>query len=164
MQISYIDVLILLPILIGLVRGLMRGIVTEVIAILGVIIGLLGARIWGGGFAAWLVAHFTWPEAVCRVVAYSLVFLGIAIVCNLIGRLFSRLLHAIHLGWLNRMAGGAFGALKYGLVVLAVVYVVNLLDTQFQFIRPETKSQSVCYYPTLNIANSILSSAKKTIS
>lgn len=155
MAISWIDILILLPILVGLVRGLMRGLVTELIAILGVVLGVLGARLWGPQFTTWLIATFTWPEAVCRIVSYTLVFLGVAIVCNLCGRLFSKLLRAIHLGWLNRLMGGAFGALKWAVIVLVLVFIVSQTDDTFHFLQPETKAESVCYGPAVQTTHQI---------
>ena len=44
---TWLDIVILLPLLIGIVRGVMRGLITEVIAILAVILGFIGAKIWG---------------------------------------------------------------------------------------------------------------------
>ena len=155
MNLSWIDILILLPILVGLVRGLMRGLVTELIAILGVVLGVLGARVWGKMFTAWLLTTFTWPEAVCRLVAYTLLFLGIAIVCNWCGRLLGKLLRAIHLGWLNRLLGGAFGTLKWAIVVLVLVFIVHQADAAFHFLQPEVKAESVCYGPAVQTTQQI---------
>ena len=76
---TWLDIVILLPLLIGLVRGTMRGLITEVIAILAVILGFIGAKIWGQIFSTWLLTQFTWPQPVCDAVAYALLFLGIAI-------------------------------------------------------------------------------------
>lgn len=163
MTISYIDILILLPLLIGLVRGLMRGLVTELVAILAVILGVVGARVWAPDFTAWLQCQFTWPEAVCRVVAYTLLFLAIAIVCNLFGRWFSKLLRVIKLGWLNRLLGGLFGTLKWAIIVLLVILAISTLDERFGFIQPDVKNMSVCYEKTVDIAHDCLSIARSEL-
>ena len=101
---TWLDIVILLPLLIGLVRGTMRGLITEVIAILAVILGFIGAKIWGQTFSTWLLTQFTWPQPVCDAVAYALLFLGIAIALNIVGRLLSKLLKAINLGWIKDFA------------------------------------------------------------
>ena len=157
MNISYIDILILLPLFLGLVRGLMRGLVTELIAILAVILGAVGARIWGSMCSAWLMTQFNWPDTVCDVTAYSLLFLAITIALNLLGKVFSRLLKVIHLGWLNRLLGGVFGTLKWAVIVLTLVFLVDKLDQQFHFIKEDAKKKSVTYEPTVKSANACLS-------
>ena len=153
----WLDAVILLPLIYGLVRGLMRGLVTELIAILAVVLGVVGTRIWGMQFAHWLLAQFTWPEAVCNVVAYTLLFLGIVIVCNILGKLISRLLKAIHLGWVNRLLGAFFGTVKWAIIVLALVFIVSSLDEQFHFIKPSLKEASLTYNPAVHAANDCVS-------
>ena len=151
---NWLDALLLLPLLIGLVRGLMRGLVTEIIAIVAVILGVVGARLWGLRCANWLLMQFQWPEGVCRVVAYALLFLAIAIVLNLAGRLLSKLLRAIHLGFVNRLFGGVFGALKWGIAILVTVFCVNHLDQQFHFLQDsQVVKTSALYVPFAQTAD-----------
>ena len=155
-ELNWLDIIILLPLLIGLVRGLMKGLITEIIAILAVVFGFIGAKLWGQTFSAWILQQFTWPQAVCDAVAYALLFLGISLALHLAGRLVSRLLSAISLGWMNRLLGGAFGIAKWALIVLAVVFCVNKLDTQFRFMKPELKSSSLLYPTAVKYADKAL--------
>lgn len=157
---SWLDIVILLPLLIGLVRGTMRGLITEVIAIAAVILGFIGAKLWGQRFSEWLLTQFTWPQPVCDAVAYALLFLGIAIALNIVGRLFSKLLKAIQLGWINRLLGAAFGLAKWTLIVLAIVFCVNKLDAQFKFLQPELKKQSIIYPEAVKLADQALDYVK----
>ena len=159
---SWLDIVILLPLLIGLVRGLMKGLVTEIIAIAAVVLGFIGAKIWGHEFSAWILQQFTWPQPVCDAVAYALLFIAITLALNLVGRLISKLLKAIHLGWVNRLLGGAFGAAKWAVIVLAVVFCVNKLDTQFHFLQPELKNSSLLYHKAVGYANKALDYVKST--
>ena len=157
---SWLDIVILLPLLIGLVRGTMRGLITEIIAIAAVILGFIGAKIWGKVFSAWLLTQFTWPQPVCDAVAYALLFLGIAIALNIVGRLLSKLLKAIKLAWVNRLLGATFGVIKWGLIVLAIVFCVNKLDEQFKFLQPELKKQSIIYPEAVKLADQALDYVK----
>lgn len=160
MKINWLDIIILLPLLIGFVRGLMRGLVSEFIAILAVILGCLGAKLWGAAISAWMLRQFTWPEAVCDVVSYALLFLAITVALNFTGRLLSRILKAIHLGWANRLLGGVFGAAKYAVIVLTVVFLADKLDQQFAFIQPELKNSSITYQHAVSSAQKALEQAK----
>ena len=144
---NWFDVLLLLPLLVGLVRGLMRGFVTEVVAILVVILGVLGARWWAPTFAKWMTKQFAWQAEVCDVVAYVLIFLGIAIVLAIIARLLSKFLKAIHLGWVNRLFGGVFGIAKYAIIVLIAVFAMEKTDKSFHWIKKSEAVKTSVIYP-----------------
>ena len=142
---SWLDILILLPLLIGLVRGLMKGLIVEVSSIVAILLGFFGAKYWSAAFASWLMQQFDWSETVCIVVAYALLFAGIALGLNIVARLLSKLFQKIQLGWLNRLLGGIFGTAKWGIVIVALMLCVHNLDKQFQFIQPELREKSVVY-------------------
>ena len=142
---TWLDILILLPLLIGLIRGLMKGLIVEVTSIVAIILGFWGAKWWSAAFASWLMQQFEWSETACIVVAYALLFAGIALALNLVARLLSKLFQKIQLGWLNRLLGGIFGTIKWGIVIVVLVLCLHNMDKQFQFIQPELKEKSVVY-------------------
>lgn len=154
---NWLDVLLLLPLLVGLVRGLMRGLVSEVIAILVVILGVLGARFMMPDFSAWLWGQWGWPEGVCDVVAYVLIFLAIAILLTLLARGLTKFMRAIHLGWANRLFGGIFGLLKYGLLVLVVVFAMDRTNQSFHWLdEAQVVKTSVVYPKMVKVVHKIL--------
>ena len=157
---NWLDIILLLPLLIGLVRGLMKGLITEIIAIAAVVLGFVGAKLWGQTFSAWIMTQFTWPQPVCDATAYALLFIGISLALNMIGRLISKLLSAISLGWMNKLLGAAFGTAKWALIVLAIVFCVNKLDTQFHFMKAELKSSSLLYNHAVEYADKALDYVK----
>lgn len=144
---NWLDIILVLPLLVGLVRGLMRGFISEVIAILVVILGVLGARYAAPDFSAWLLTQFAWPQGVCDVVAYTLIFLVIAILLSIFAKLVSKLMRAIHLGWANRLTGGVFGIAKYGLLVLMVVFVLDRTNDAFHWLDESPVVQTSVVYP-----------------
>jgi membrane protein required for colicin V production len=152
MHVSWLDIVILLPLLWGLVRGCMKGLVAEVMAVLAIIFGCIGARGFGPAVAGWL-GLWSWPQAVCTAVAYALIFIAVAVVLTICANLLSRLFKAVNLGGVNRLCGGLFGMAKWALVVLVVLFCVNQLDMQFGFMPPEVKSASLLYNPALDLAN-----------
>lgn len=159
---NWLDVLILLPLLVGLVRGLMRGLFSEVIAILVVILGVLGAR-WGApSFSAWLLQQWAWPQGVCDVVAYTLIFLAIAILLSLLAKGLTKFMRAIHLGWANRIFGGLFGMCKYGVFVLLAIFIMQKTDEAFHWIdKAEVVKTSVLYPYGVKTVNYVLQNTTK---
>ena len=142
---TWLDILILLPLLVGLVIGIKRGLIIELTNLISIIAGVVCARLLSAPVAAWIAQQFTWPEAVCSVVAYTLLFLISTILLYLLGKLLTKLFKAVKLGWLNRLLGGVFGLAKYAIIVLVVVLCVHQLDTQFQFLQEDLKEESVVY-------------------
>ena len=149
---SWLDIIILLPLLIGLVRGLMKGLVIEITSIVAIILGIVGSRLWGAMFATWLLNQFAWPESICIVLAYALLFLGISILLHLLAKVLTKLFKKVSLGWLNRLLGGLFGTLKWGMIVLVMVLCLHQLDKQFEFIQKDLKQQSVVYMQAAPLA------------
>lgn len=146
---NWLDVILLLPLLVGLVRGLMRGLISEIIAIVVVILGVIGARFAAPPFSAWLLAQFAWPQGVCDVVAYTLVFLAIAIILSILARFLTKLLRKIHLGWANRLFGGLFGMAKYGILVLVAVFIMDKTNEAFHYLDKSPVVQSSVVYPQM---------------
>lgn len=160
MTINWLDVILVLPLVVGLVRGLMRGLISEIIAIVVVILGVLGARFGAPPFSAWLLTQFAWPQGVCDVVAYTMLFLGIAILLSILARLLTKFMRTIHLGWANRLAGGLFGIAKYGLIVLIVVFVMDRTNDAFHWLDgAQVVSDSVIYPLMVKATHALLSFA-----
>ena len=153
---NWLDVLLLLPLLVGLVRGLMRGLISEIIAFVVVILGVLGSRFAAPPFSAWLLQQFAWPQGVCDVVAYILLFLTIAIILAIVARLLTKFLRAIHLSWANRLAGGLFGMVKYGIIVLVVVFTMDRTNQTFHWLDNSPVVKTSVVYPYMVKACAII--------
>lgn len=160
---SWLDILILLPLLVGLVIGIKRGLIIELTNLISIIAGVVCARLLSAPVAAWIAQQFTWPEAVCSVVAYTLLFLISTILLYLLGKLLTKLFKAVKLGWLNRLLGGVFGLAKYAIIVLFVVLCVHQLDTQFQFLQEDLKEESVVYKAVIPLSENTWYTMKEQI-
>ena len=144
---NWLDVLLVLPIVVGLVRGLMRGLISEIIAFAVVILGVIGAKYSSPAISSWLLTQFAWPQGVCDIVAYTVVFLAIAVLLSLMARLLNKFLKAIHLGWANRLLGAVFGAGKYGVVVLIAVFILSKSNEAFHWLDEAPVVKSSVVYP-----------------
>ena len=153
---TWLDIVILVPLLIGVVLGLKRGVVTELFTILSVIGGFIGAKVWAPQVSHWLQHQVNWNGTICDVLAYALLFLAIAAALTVVGSLISRLLKAIKLGVVNRLLGALFGAGKWILIMFVVVFCVDKIDQTFHILKADLKSKSVVYQKTVYYANETL--------
>ena len=154
---NWLDILILLPLLLGLVNGYKQGFVSEVVTFAVVIFGALCARIVAPPVATVLASLFAWPEGVCDVIAYCLVFILVAVVLTMVANMLTHLLNAIHLGWANRLVGAAFGMVKVYLILLIAVFVLERTNDEFHYLdHSKMLDESVLYQDFVNGANDLL--------
>lgn len=117
------DFAILTILLVSLLLGLWRGLVYEVLSLAGWPIAFVVSRLLGGSIAPLLPVQ----QEVTRLAAsYAVVFVVALIVWGVLVWLLARLVKAIGLGWLDSLMGGVFGALRGGLVILALVWLAGL--------------------------------------
>ena len=128
----------------------------------GGVLGVVGAKLWAAPFSAFLLAQFAWPHGVCDVVAYTLLFLAIAVVLSILAKWIYKLIRAINLGWANRILGGAFGLAKYGLLVLVAVFIMDRTNDSLHYLddAPVVKT-SVVYPQMVKLTHALLSFSGK---
>ena len=152
---SYLDIIILLPLVYGLIRGIMRGIVKEIFAIVGIILGIVVARIYAGDLSEWLHQLSSWDVALLRPIAAFVLFMTVALICNALAALLTKLMKLISLNWFNRLIGGLFGIVKWALILIVIITCIDKADSILHFIRPEVKESSICYIYAIQAANDI---------
>ena len=146
---NWLDVLIVLSVLLSLIRGLMRGFVSEVIALVVVIFGALGARLIAPPLSDAIQDAFAWPTGTCDVIAYVLIFLAIATLLSVFARNMNRFLNAIHLGWANKLLGGAFAVCKAGLIILIAVFILERTNDEYHYLDNAPILKESVLYPKL---------------
>ncbi len=150
---SFIDIIILLPVAYGFVRGLFRGLVGEITSLAAIILGIVGAKLWASTVAMKLVEFFDIGQQGAQILGYLLVFIVIALGLNLAGKLVEKLLSFIALGGVNKFLGGLFGAIKLALIMSVLLNGFDMLDETFSIMQPEQKEASVCYAPVKRVAS-----------
>lgn len=147
-----LDIIILIPLAYGLVRGFFHGFFKEMASLVSVVLGIVAARLWGGDLGDYFVAQFAWSEQVSQAVAYFTLFLGVALLLNLLSWLLGKLFSAASLGWLNKLAGAVFGTLKFALVVSILLNCFASVNDFTKWVDHETLLKSALYEPLKNIA------------
>jgi membrane protein required for colicin V production len=78
---------------------------------------------WFGGMAAGALMPYVSSKAAASIFGYLLVFIGVVILGGIIATVIARMLKLIGLSWMDRLLGGAFGAVR-GFVMIAIVTMV----------------------------------------
>ena len=123
------DFAVMAILLVSLLFGLWRGLVYEVLSLIGWPVAFVLSKLFAGDVAPMMPGT---QETIRITLAYAVVFVAALIVWGVLAWLFSRLVKAVGLGWLDRVLGGLFGVLRGGLVILVLVWLAGMTSVPEQ--------------------------------
>lgn len=142
-----IDIVILVFVGIGAIWGLTRGFVRQLSSLVGLVVGLLVARALFSEMGEWIAPNIGVSVTVARVLAFFMIWIVVPLLFSLLASFLSKALQLIHLGWLNRLLGGALGTVKMMLLVGLVVQLLEFVDKEKELVPQTTIEQSMLYEP-----------------
>lgn len=117
------DWLILAVLLVSVLSAARSGFFLEVFSLSGAILGLALAS-WNYQRLLPWIHHWIHSRAAAEAVSFLLIALGIMLLAGLVGRIFRWSAHSVGLGWVDRVLGALFGAVKgFVLVTIAVLVI-----------------------------------------
>ena len=146
------DIIIAALILLGVSRGLRKGLFVELASLISLIAGVYGAIHFSYFVGEFLKDSVDWEEQYISIVAFAITFIVIVIVISLLGKLFTKMADFAALGALNKILGGVFGILKFGLILSIVIIVFDKLNTTIPFVSEENTEGSILYVPVKELA------------
>jgi len=118
------DIAVIVVITLSALIGVWRGVIREVFALAAWIAALVSMFLFGDKLGKML--PFAQDTLWLRTLAgYTLVFIGVFIVLSIAGFLFSKVVNAIGLSFLDRALGMMFGVLRGALIVVLLVFVAG---------------------------------------
>jgi membrane protein required for colicin V production len=148
---SYLDVLIAIPLVFGLIRGFMKGMIVELTSIMALILGIYSAILLSNTVANFLHEQFDWSIEWTVIIAFILVFAGVLILVHLLAKVIERGIKLASLGLVNKLAGSFIGFFKMGLVVSALLLIIDKIDQHMEFMPQDQISKSVLYKPVADV-------------
>jgi membrane protein required for colicin V production len=122
--VNQIDALLLILLVPFALRGFWRGFCRESLGLVGVVGGLLAAAAGASSLAAVLGRELLPPLAALPV-AFGAIFFGVSTGAAVVGLVADRLVRAVLLGGVNRIAGVGFGLLKGAAVLGALLLLAE---------------------------------------
>ena len=148
---SVIDIVLGALILFGLVRGFMKGLFVEVASLVALIAGVYGAIHFSNFAAEFLQTRTAWSEKTINITAFAITFVIIVLAIGIAGKALTKLADFAALGILNKLTGGAFGALKIALILSVVLNVFDKLNNTITLLDDDTKQESALYKPVKSL-------------
>ena len=132
------DILLLILLAVGFINGLFSGAVKQFISLVAFVVGFVIACLYYQQLGE-VLSRFLSMNAICKVVAFVLLWVAVPIVANLIASMVTSALNCLPaLGILNRLLGGFLGIAKYALVLGAFIWLFSSAN----LIKEETMQKS----------------------
>lgn len=141
--------------------GFAKGCLKQLASMLGLVVGLIAARVLYASVAEKIAPVLGDSMTVAQVISFIAIWILVPVVFILIASVFTRALEAVSLGWLNRLLGLLLGAVKWLLIIGLFANVLDYLDTDNQLIPKTKKQDSVLYYPIKKLVGSLIPGAKE---
>ena len=142
-----LDWIIIAVMLVGLISGIIKGVIQQIFSLGGLILGIILGTLLYEPFAGLLLSIFRMSDQTARVVAFVIILLVVPMVCGLLGKALSKLVHAANLGFIDRALGAVFGFFKVVLIMGLVIMVLDMTGVSDKIVKKEEKKQSQLYVP-----------------
>lgn len=152
---NYIDYILLLPLIWGLYRGFTKGLIIELASLLALIAGVYGALHFSSYTLTYIQSYIDLEPAYMQILSYGLTFILIVVLITFIGRVLTLLVKMVALGFVNRLIGALFGALKSLLIISVLLLFFDRINSQYTIVKEELLTSSILYQPILTQVKSI---------
>ena len=153
---NYIDIIIGILLVLAAIRGFRKGFIIEVASLAALILGIWGAIKFSYITENFLKDNFTFNTDHLYLISFVITLFLIVILVHIAGKAVTKFIEAAMLGFINRIAGMAFGVLRSALILSIILIVFEVVDNNMKIISQETKSESKLYQPVRNFAPSLL--------
>ena len=147
-----INIILLIILGFGLVRGFMRGLIIEMASLLAIVVGIYGAIHFSFFTASLLNKILPAEKQTLEVVAFGITLIVLVLGVMLLAKIFTKMIKAAELVFLNRLGGALFGLLK-SIVIVGSIFV--FLERTFQtekWLSTSALSDSLLYNPVKSVS------------
>jgi len=152
---NYIDIVLGILLILSAIGGFRRGLIAEIAALAALVLGIWGAIKFSYITSEFLIENFDWTWNHLNLVSFFITFVVIVILVHIVASTVKKMVEAVMLGFVNKLAGLVFGIVRGALLLSIVLVVFNIIDDDVQILSKEAKEKSKMYEPIRNLAPSI---------
>lgn len=147
MNIGVLDILIMVIVVASAVWGTFKGFVRQIVSILALVLGVWCAFKFTAFLSSFIMDMLSLSIAqnTLHIIMFVVILIVVIILANLIGKGIEGIIKLSLLGWLNRLLGFVFGALKAVILLSLLVYIINYLNSVVEIIPKEIFASSKGY-------------------
>lgn len=163
---NFLDILFAIPLLWFAWKGFSKGLIVEIASLAALVAGIYLAINFSWYVGGYLGNLFNGNPKYITLAAFAITFLGVVILGQLTGRLVSKMVEKMAMGFLNKIGGAVFSLIKVAFILSILVNYYGMIDTHQKLIPPKMRDESLLYKPLEKVSPMIapkLSSIQKEI-
>ncbi len=133
-------------------KGFSKGFVKSLATLAALVLGVWGAIRFSAFTSVILIDRFDAQSEYLPLIAFAVTFLVIVIGIHLLATLLDKLLAAVALGIVNRIAGIVFNLFKMAFFISIILVILNKLHEKYGFLPEQKTEESVLYEPLSSLA------------
>jgi len=152
---NYIDIVLGIILILAAIQGFRKGFIVELASLAALVLGIWGAIKFSDWTAGFISRTFNFHSEFLTTIAFLVTFIGIVILIHILGKVLDNTVKAIALGFLNRLAGIIFGALKVAVILSILLMLFDPIDENVHILPPSQKTTSKIYAPMKRLVPTI---------
>ncbi len=161
-MISYIDIIIAIPLLFSLYRGWKNGFVMEIFSLLSLFVGVyLGIHL-SDWVSVYLRDEMHIESDNLPIISFVLILALVIVGLYFLGKLITKSIKAGGAEKWNQIAGACFSLVKFILSLSLLFVIFNSVDEKVSVLPQEQKDKSFFYKPIYNFSLKVLPSLKES--
>ena len=157
MDLGILDIIILLIIAASAIFGVFKGFVRQLVSIASLVLGIWCAGKFTGHLSTyikdWLSLEMS--QQTLHIILFIVIFILAVVIAHFLGKGVEGMIKLTMLGWLNRLLGFLFGAIKATMLLSVIAYIVNYANNLLHIIPQSVFSGSQGYAFLLNFQQKI---------
>lgn len=158
---SFLDIVLGSLLAFGVYKGLKNGLFVELASFLSLVLGVYLSVKFSTITAKTLSESLHWNPKTIQILAFVLTFILVVIGISFAAKILTKIANFAYLGWVNKVGGGFFRALKTILILSIVLNVFDKINFNQIFAKKETLDNSIFYRPFQKIADFMYPSIQK---
>lgn len=152
---NVLDVIIIIIFIPFIFKGIKEGFMVQAAAIAALIVGSWLAFRFAGLIGNAIAPVVKASPEILHAVGFALILIAAILVFHLIGQGLRKIVKLALLGWLDKLLGGIFSAIKVVLVLGLLIMLFNTLNTKYEWVSAKDLGSSVLYEPLKDVAFSV---------
>ncbi|MEA2077600.1 MAG: CvpA family protein [Candidatus Marinimicrobia bacterium] len=125
----WVDIITILVAVILIYKSYQQGLLNSAFRLAGLVLGIIIAANLGAWASDILIMQFSWTQQVADIVGYIAIFIIVILIAQIIGYFLRTIIHAIKLGWLDKIGGLFLGALKAAIIMSLIFWVLMAIPS-----------------------------------
>lgn len=152
---NYLDLILAVPLIWAVYIGFTKGFIFSIASLLALFLGIFGAIHFSDITAVFIESWFHPEPRYLNLISFAITFIIIVIGIHLLAYFIDKVVKAVALGIINRLAGVLFNLIKMAFIVSVVLSLVNYLNRFSGFIPEEDIEESILYKPVSSFAPAV---------